>query len=168
MKVKSLSRLRLFATPWTIACTRLFYPWDFSRQEYQSGLPFSSPGDLPDPGIEPRSPTLQADALPSEPPGKLSEDLSRQFPASLDHRETYFSSPPWAPFKGYRRSASHSSTWFNPGRGRWQVLMADSWQQYHGSLWMKHSQRFFAWPNFDQASWTLSLAPRKDPSVCFL
>ena len=41
----------------------------FSRQEYWSGLPFPSPGDLPDPGIEPRSPTLQADALTSEPPG---------------------------------------------------------------------------------------------------
>ena len=45
----------------------------FSRQEYWSGLPFPSPGDLPDPGIEPGSPTLQADALPSEPPGKASE-----------------------------------------------------------------------------------------------
>ena len=42
----------------------------FSRQEYWSGLPFPSPGDLPDPGIEPRSPTLQADAVTSEPPGK--------------------------------------------------------------------------------------------------
>ena len=42
----------------------------FSRQEYWSGLPFPSPGDLPNPGIEPGSPTLQADALPSEPPGK--------------------------------------------------------------------------------------------------
>ena len=42
----------------------------FSRQEYWSGLPFPSPGDLPDPEIEPRSPALQADALPSEPPGK--------------------------------------------------------------------------------------------------
>ena len=43
----------------------------FSRQEYWSGLPFPSPGDLPDPGIEPRSPALKADALTSEPPGKL-------------------------------------------------------------------------------------------------
>ena len=43
----------------------------FSRNEYWSGLPFPSPGDLPDPGIEPGSPTLQADALPSEPPGNL-------------------------------------------------------------------------------------------------
>ena len=42
----------------------------FSRQEYWSGLPFPFPGDLPDPGIEPSSPILQADALPSEPPGK--------------------------------------------------------------------------------------------------
>ena len=42
----------------------------FSRQEYWSGLPFPSPGDLPDPGIKPESPALQADSLPSEPPGK--------------------------------------------------------------------------------------------------
>ena len=42
----------------------------FSRQEYWSGLPFPSPGDLPNPGIEPGSPALQTDALPSEPPGK--------------------------------------------------------------------------------------------------
>ena len=45
----------------------------FSRQEYWSGLPFLSPGDLPNPGIKPRSPILQADSLPSEPPGKLLE-----------------------------------------------------------------------------------------------
>ena len=44
----------------------------FSRQEYWSGLPFPSPGDLPDPGIEPRSPALEADTLTSEPPGKSS------------------------------------------------------------------------------------------------
>ena len=44
---------------------------EFSRQEYWSGLPFPSPGDIPDLGIEPGSPALQADSLPSEPPGKL-------------------------------------------------------------------------------------------------
>ena len=48
---------------------------EFSRQEYWSGLPFLSPGDLPNPGIEPRSPALQADALPSEQPGKPSKVL---------------------------------------------------------------------------------------------
>ena len=41
----------------------------FSRQKYWTGLPFPPPGDLPDPGIEPRSPVLQADSLPTEPPG---------------------------------------------------------------------------------------------------
>ena len=46
----------------------------FSREEYWSGSPFPSPGDLPDPGIEPRSPALQADALTSEPPGKPQEE----------------------------------------------------------------------------------------------
>ena len=67
MKVKSLSRVRLFETPWTVAY-QASLSMGFSRQEYWSGLPFSSPGDLPDPGIEPRSPTLEADALTSEPP----------------------------------------------------------------------------------------------------
>ena len=50
----------------------------FSRQEYWSGLPLPSPGDLPNPGIEPGSPTLRADALTSEPPGKPNYDFYRQ------------------------------------------------------------------------------------------
>ena len=57
-------------TPWTVAY-QASPSMGFFRQEYWSELPFPSPGDLPDPGIEPRSPALQADALPSEPPGKL-------------------------------------------------------------------------------------------------
>ena len=69
VKVNSLSRVRLFATPWTVAHQAL-PPIGFSRQECWSGLPFPSPGDLPDPGIKPRSPALQADALTSEPPRK--------------------------------------------------------------------------------------------------
>ena len=65
--MKSLSRIRLFMTPWTAA--RQAPPsMGFSRQEYWSGVPFPSPGDLPDPGIEFRSPALWADSLPSEPP----------------------------------------------------------------------------------------------------
>ena len=71
MKVKSLSRVRLFVTPWTVP-TRLL-SMGFSRQGYWSGLRFPSPGDVPDPGIELRSPALRADALPSEPPGKPRE-----------------------------------------------------------------------------------------------
>ena len=69
MKVKSLSRVQLFAAPWTVA-HQAPSSMGFSRQEYWSGLPFTSPGNLPDPGTEPGSPTLQADALTSEPPGK--------------------------------------------------------------------------------------------------
>ena len=69
MKVKLFSRVRLFATLWTIA-HQAPPSMGFSRQEYRSGLPFPSPEDLPDPGIKPRSPTLQADALTSESPGK--------------------------------------------------------------------------------------------------
>ena len=58
--------------------TRLLCPWGFSRQEYWSGLPCPLPGDLPDPGIEPRTPSLQADSLPSEPPGKPSPLLMQE------------------------------------------------------------------------------------------
>ena len=70
-EVKSLSRVWLFATPWIVA-HQAPRSMGFSRHEYWSGLPFPSPGDLPDPGIEPRSPTLEADALSSELPGKFS------------------------------------------------------------------------------------------------
>ena len=67
--MKSLSRVQLFATPWTVAY-QASPSMGFSRQEYWSGLPFPSPGDLPNLGIEPGSPSLEADALTSEPPGK--------------------------------------------------------------------------------------------------
>ena len=67
-KVKSRSRVQLFVTPWTVA-HQVPPSMEFFRQEYQSRLPFPSAGDLPNPGIEPRSLALQADTLPSEPPG---------------------------------------------------------------------------------------------------
>ena len=69
VKVKLLSHVQLFATPWTVACQAPL-SMGFSRQEYWSGVPFPSPGNLPNPGIKPRSPALQADALSSEPPDK--------------------------------------------------------------------------------------------------
>ena len=69
VKVKSLSCVRLFATPWTVVY-QASPSMGFSRQEYWSGLPFPSPGDLLDSGIEAGSPAFQADALTSEPPGK--------------------------------------------------------------------------------------------------
>ena len=60
-----------FASPWTVACQAPL-SMRFSRQEYWNGLPFPSPGDLPDPGIRPGYPALQADSLPFEPLGKPS------------------------------------------------------------------------------------------------
>ena len=68
-KCQSLNHVWLFVIPWTVAKQAPLFT-GFSRQGYWSGLPFPSPGDLPNPGIELGSPTLQADTLPSEPPGK--------------------------------------------------------------------------------------------------
>ena len=74
MKVKSVSviyfsHVCLFDASWTVTC-QVPLSMEFSRHEYWSGLPRPPPGDLPDPGIKPGSPALQADSLLSEPPGK--------------------------------------------------------------------------------------------------
>ena len=81
VKGKSLSCVQLFVTPWTVA-HQAPPSMGFSRQEYWSGLPFPSPGDLPDPRMEPKSSALQTDALqtdalPSEPPGKFYHILEK-------------------------------------------------------------------------------------------
>ena len=68
-KVKLLSRVRLFATPWTIPC-QASPSMGFSRQDYWSGVPFPSPGDLPNPGMEPASPISADGFFTTEPPGK--------------------------------------------------------------------------------------------------
>ena len=69
VKVKSLSRVPLFETPWTVAL-QVPLPMEFSRQEYWSGLPFPTPGDPPDPGIKPTSPALAGRFFTTELPGK--------------------------------------------------------------------------------------------------
>ena len=68
-EVKSLNHVQLFVTPWTVA-HQAPLSMGFSRQEYWSGLSFSSPGDLPNPGIEPTPPTLQTDCLLLSQPGE--------------------------------------------------------------------------------------------------
>ena len=90
VKVKLLSRVRLFATPWTVAY-QAPPSMGSSRQECWSGLPFSSLGDLPDPGIEPGSPALQADTLSSEPPdgGILRGRLFLDFPVVMYRYESW-------------------------------------------------------------------------------
>ena len=72
----SFSRVQLLATPWTIACQAPL-SMGFSKQEHWRGLPFPSPGDLPNSGIEFRSPILQVDSLPSEPSRYLTSIYSR-------------------------------------------------------------------------------------------
>ena len=90
VKVNLLSRVRLFATPWTVAY-QAPPSMGFSRQECWSGLPFPSPGDLSDPGIEPRSPALQADALLSEPPNdSYSHIFYSIFVMAMDDPVNYF------------------------------------------------------------------------------
>ena len=69
--------------PYGLQPTRLLCPWGFSRQEYWSGLPCPPPGDLPNPGIKPRTSTLQVDSLPSEPPGKPSPLLTQEQKGSI-------------------------------------------------------------------------------------
>ena len=69
VKVKSLSHVQLFGTPWTVAYQAPL-SMGFFRQKYWSGLPFPFPGDLPDPGVKPAIPKLEADSLPIESLGK--------------------------------------------------------------------------------------------------
>ena len=77
-----LSRVQLFVTPQTVA-HQTPLSMGFSRQEYWSGLPFPSLGDLPNPGTEPESATLQADSLPSEPLGKPLRDEKKSCTGQL-------------------------------------------------------------------------------------
>ena len=89
--MKSLHCVRLFVTPWTVA-HQAPPSMEFSRQDCWSGLPFPSPGDLPDPGIEAGSPTWQADALPSQPPGKPGRPLEK---GMATHSSTLAWRIPW-------------------------------------------------------------------------
>ena len=69
VRICALSHIQVVMTPWTVACQAPL-SMESSRQEYWSGVPFPTSGDRPNTGIEPRSPSLQADSLPFEPPGK--------------------------------------------------------------------------------------------------
>ena len=90
-----LSHVQFFGIPWTVA-HQTPLTMEFSRQEYWSGLSFPSPRDLPDPGIEPGSPTLWADSLLSEPPGKPFRQLALYFiPLLLLGRQSLELPPPF-------------------------------------------------------------------------
>ena len=134
--MKSLNRVWLFATPRTV--THQAPPsMEFFRQDYWSGLLFPSPGDLPDPGIQPGSPTLQSAALPSEPPVAVK---SLQCPTLCDPRD---GSPPGSAIPGMLQartlewvaiSFSNAWKWKVKGKSLNRVqLFATPWTAaYHG------------------------------------
>ena len=97
---------------------RLLCPWGFSRQEYWSGLPCIPPGGLPNPSIKPRPPTLQADSLLSEPPGK-----PHPLAHSISFLETYFLAHLKLPFQ------SHSSCFL---ASIWELLLLPLYKEKHG------------------------------------
>ena len=87
MHASRFSRIRLFATPWTVAFQAPLSIGS-SRQEYWSGLPFPPPGNLPDPGIEPASPVLRSRFFTIAPPGKDRTDKPRaEVTNSKSHRD---------------------------------------------------------------------------------
>ena len=112
-----LSHVWLFVTPWTVACQTSLW-LGFSRQEYWSGLPFPSPGDLPDPGTEPRSPALQTDSLPFEPQGGIlrgQRPLLITFGAAPARFRSWLSSRPslgsWASYSNFIPLKIRATSW---------------------------------------------------------
>ena len=145
VKTKSLSHVPLFATLWIVA--RQAPPsMEFSRQEYWSRLPFPSPEDLPDPGIEPRSPELRADALTSEPPSVdyLAIDVAniswviicihfssvaQSCPTLRSHGLQHARPPRPSPAPGACSILCPSSWWYHPTISS-SVLPFSSWLQF--------------------------------------
>ena len=97
-KCKLLSGIWFSVTPWTVA-HHVPRSVEFSSQEYRSGLPFPSPGDLPHPGIQPRSPALQADSFLTEPPGKPAWRITLCFKKKLQKITSLLVQ--WIPFSNF-------------------------------------------------------------------
>ena len=137
MKVKSLSGFQLFVTKWTVAY-QASPSMGFSRQEYWSGLPLPSPGDLPDPGIALRSPALRADALPSEPPGKPQYPYytaAKSLQSCPTLCDPIVGSPPGSPVPGILQARtlewvaiSFSNVW----KWKWSRSVVSDSQRPHG------------------------------------
>ena len=107
VKVKSLSFVQLFVTLWTVARQAPSLSLGFSMQVDWSGLTFSPLGDLPNPGIELRSPTLQADSLPSAPSGNLCRSASCKMTGWINHK---LESALWRNVKNLRYRWYHFTT----------------------------------------------------------
>ena len=135
----------------------------FSRQEYWSGLPFPSPEDLPNPGIEPRSATLQGDSLPAKPPGKPIKWSSVQFSHSvvsdsLQPHESQHARPPCPlPTPGVYPNPCPSSRWCHPTISTSVVPFSSCPQSFPASGSFPMSQLFTSdWPNYCNFSFSIS------------
>ena len=139
---ESVSRLGVCLILWNprdyIACQAPL-SMEFSRQEDWSGLPFPSPGDLPDSGIEPRSAALQADSLPFDPPGKPPKNMNKS-PQSLR--------------TPYHHQSSHSCQTEAGGRGRWNPT---------GWAWKAGSQSVSTGPQWNKPHPPPALHPQSSP-----
>ena len=146
------SCVQLLATPWTVA-HQAPLSLEFSRQEYWSGLPCPPPGDLSNPGIEPRSPALQADSLPSEPPRKHEIDLNlRGLSYNRNHFEKFKSwrsfHLPHPPFLSTQNPRQEGKGKRKEGKDKSQDSTNEPWSQelvgqtfYCDLLIVKHSTR---------------------------
>ena len=120
-----LSHVWLCATPWT-AAYQAPPSVGFSRQEYWSGLPFPFPGDLPNPGIKPGSPTLQADSLPSESPGTKRKTNIRYY-LYVESKIRY----KWIYLQNRNRPLNKTSLWLPKGKEQgeekiWSLGLTDT------------------------------------------
>ena len=144
----------------------------FSRQEYWSGLPFPSPGDLPDPGIKPRSPSLKADSLPSETPGKphvymTIYKIDNQFSSvqfihsvvsdSLQTHELQHARPPCpSPTPGVHSNSCPSGRWCHPA-------ISSSVIPFSSCLSPSQQQSLFQWVNSShEVAKSFSIIPSKE------
>ena len=120
---KSLSCVRLFATPWSIA-RQAPLSREFSRQEYWSGLPFLSPGDFHNPGSESGSPELKADSLPFESPGKPQTAIKTkrvdEFYSWSENRSKPGKSKNWV--LGASSTQKVGGRWEKMSRRNWEVM----------------------------------------------
>ena len=130
--VSCSSRVWLFATPWTVACQAPL-SMEFSRQKYWSALPFPSPGDLPNPGIEPRSPVLQADSLPSKPASPIKYGERNQNNRTKCHF-VFKLSPYSQTLKRVFTRAENTHTCVHPWLGRWEEKVEQNEPSERGSV----------------------------------
>ena len=135
---------------------------EFSRQEYWIGLPFPCPGDLPNPGIKPGSPTLQADALPSGPPGKPSSvQFSHSFVSnSLRPHGLQHARPPYpSPTPGVYSNSCPLSRWCHPTILSFVITFSSHFQSFPASESFQMSQLFASGGQNIGASASTSVLP---------